>query len=121
MIEQPWGGLRWWLASLRHYGQAWRYYPDWALNAAKWDIGSQTLFFLAVLTALIFMPLEFKLAALVLLLLRYIIVVVRMRSVGKRVGEKGVALRYFLFDLFNPLLMLCLGVIMLRKDYSAWK
>lgn len=121
VIEQPWGGLRWWLASLRHYGQAWRYYPDWALNAAKWDIGSQTLFFLAVLTALIFMPLEFKLAALVLLLLRYIIVVVRMRSVGKRVGEKGVALRYFLFDLFNPLLMLCLGVIMLRKDYSAWK
>lgn len=121
VIEQPWGGLRWWLATLRHYGQAWRYYPDWALNVAKWDIGSQTLFFLAVLTALIFMPLEFKLAALVLLLLRYIVVVMRMRSVGKRVGERGVALRYFLFDLFNPMLMLCLGVIMLRKDYSAWK
>lgn len=121
VVEQPWGGLRWWLASLRHYGQAWRYYPDWALNAAKWDIGSQSLFFLSVLTALIFMPLEFKLAVLLLLLVRYLVVVLRMRSVGKRVGEKGVALRYFLFDLFNPLLMLCLGVIMLRKDYSAWK
>jgi hypothetical protein len=121
VLEQPWGGLRWWLGRLRHYGQAWRYYPEWTLTEAKWDLGSQTLFFLTVLTALIFMPLEFKLATLVLFLLRYLIVVLRVRSIAKRVGEQGVALRYFIFDLFNPLLMLCLHVIMLRKDPTAWK
>jgi hypothetical protein len=91
------------------------------LTEAKWDLGSQTLFFLTVLTALIFMPLEFKLVTLVLFLLRYLIVVLRVRSIAKRVGEQGVALRYFIFDLFNPLLMLCLHVIMLRKDPTAWK
>ena len=121
VLEQPWGGLRWWLGRLRHYGQAWRYYPEWTLTEAKWDLGSQTLFFLTVLIALIFMPLEFKLATLVLFLLRYLIVVLRVRSIAKRVGEQGVALRYFIFDLFNPLLMLCLHVIMLRKDPTAWK
>lgn len=121
VVEQPWGGLRWWLGRLRHYGQAWRYYPEWTLNAVRWDVGSQSLFFIAVLTALIFMPLEFKLAALVLLLLRYLFVVLRIRSVAKRVGEKGVVWRYFIFDMFNPLLMLSLLVIMLRKDETAWK
>ena len=121
VVEQPWGGLRWWLGRLRHYGQAWRYYPEWTLNAVRWDVGSQSLFFIAVFTALIFMPLEFKLAALVLLLLRYLFVVLRIRSVAKRVGEKGVVWRYFIFDMFNPLLMLSLLVIMLRKDETAWK
>jgi len=29
--------------------------------------------------------------------------------------------RYFIFDMFNPLLMLSLLVIMLRKDETAWK
>ena len=121
VLEQPWGGLGWWLGRLRHYGQAWSYYPEWTLTEAKWDLGSQTLFFLTVLTALIFMPLEFKIAVLVLFLLRYLIVVLRIRSVAKRVGEQGVALRYFIFDLFNPILMLCLHLIMLRKDPTAWK
>ena len=121
VIEHPWGGLGWWLGRLRHYGVAWRYYPDWAVSAATWDLGSQTLFFLTVLTALIFMPLEYKLAALLLALLRYLFVVLRVRAVAKRVGEKGVALRYFIFDLFNPLMMLGLRTIMLRKDLTAWK
>ena len=121
MIERPWGGLGWWLGRLRHYGQAWRYYPDWTLTAARWDICSQSLLFLAALTALIFMPLEFKLATLDVLLLRYIFVLLRVRAIAKRVGEKSVLLRYFIFDLLNPVLMLSLGVIMLRKDSTAWK
>ena len=121
MVEHPWGGLGWWLGRLRHYGQAWRYYPDWAVSAATWDLGSQSLFFLTVLTALIFMPLEYKLAVLVLALVRYLFVVLRIRAIAKRVGEKGVALRYFIFDIFNPLLMLGLRAIMLRKDETAWK
>ena len=121
VVEQNCGGLRWWLGRLRHYGQAWQYYPDWTLTEAKWDLGSQSLFFLASLAALIFMPLEYKLAVVVLMLLRYLFVVLRVRSIANRVGEKSVALKYFLFDLFNPLLMVALHIIMLRKDSTAWK
>lgn len=121
MIEQPWGGMRWWVSQLHHYGTAYRFYPREVRNAVEWDLGSQVLFFLTVLTAIIFMPFEFKIAALLLLLIRYLVVALRVGSVAKRVGEKSMALRYFLFDMFNPLLMLWVGVVMLRKDDTVWR
>ncbi|MBQ1252850.1 MAG: glycosyltransferase, partial [Alistipes sp.] len=121
MMEHPWGGLCWWLGRMRHYGQTWQFYPDWVHSSIQWDLGSQALLFLTAITALIFMPLEFKVATIILLLLRYLIVALRIRSIAKRVGERGAALKYFIFDLMNPILMMCLGIIMLRKDLTAWK
>ncbi len=121
MSEKQWGGLKWWIGHLRHYGEAYKFYPHAARNAMEQELGSQILFFLTIITAMIFLPLEVKLAALVLLIVRYIAVVVRARSIAKRVGEKGVAMRYFIFDLFNPLLMICTRISMLRKDSTAWK
>ena len=121
MLEHAWGGWRWWIAQLRHYGEAYKLYPIEIRNTIEWELGSQTLFFLTILAALIIMPLEFKLAALLLLILRYIIVMLRAHSIAKRVGEKGVMLRYWIFDLFNPLLMLCVRVAMIRKDSTVWR
>ena len=121
MIQQPWGGLKWWISQLHHYGSAYRYYPRNIRNNIEWELGSQVLFFIAILTAIIFMPLEFKIAAALLLIIRYIVVVLRVRSVAKRVGERGMALRYALFDLFNPLLMLGVKIAMLRKDETVWR
>lgn len=121
MLEHAWGGWRWWIAQLRHYGEAYKLYPIEIRNTIEWELGSQTLFFLTILSALILMPLEFKLAALLLLILRYIIVMLRAHSIAKRVGEKGVMLRYWIFDIFNPLLMLCVRVAMIRKDSTVWR
>jgi hypothetical protein len=87
----------------------------------EWDLGSQSLFFLCSLVALVAMPLEFKAAAALLLLIRYLTAMLRARSIAKRVGEKGVALRYFIFDIVNPVLMLCTRIAMMRKDSTAWK
>ena len=121
MLEHAWGGWRWWIAQLRHYGEAYKLYPIEIRNTIEWELGSQTLFFLTILAALIIMPLELKLAALLLLILRYIIVMLRAHSIAKRVGEKGVMLRYWIFDIFNPLLMLCVRVAMIRKDSTVWR
>ena len=121
MLEHAWGGWRWWIAQLRHYGEAYKLYPIEIRNTIEWELGSQMLFFLTILAALIIMPLEFKLAALLLLILRYIIVMLRAHSIAKRVGEKGVMLRYWIFDIFNPLLMLCVRVAMIRKDSTVWR
>ena len=121
MLEHAWGGWRWWIAQLRHYGEAYKLYPIEIRNTIDWELGSQALFFLPVRAALIIMPLEFKLAALLLLILRYIIVMLRAHSIAKRVGEKGVMLRYWIFDIFNPLLMLCVRVAMIRKDSTVWR
>lgn len=121
MIEHPWGGLRWWIGKLRHYGEAYKLYPIELRNNIEWDLASQVLFFLTIITALVVMPLEFKAAALILLLLRYLVVVLRVRSIAKRVGEKSIALRYWIFDMFNPLLMLCVRIAMLHKDSTVWR
>lgn len=121
MVERVWGGMRWWISQLRHYGTAYRFYPQSVRNAVSWDLGSQVLLLAAVVTALICMPLEFKLGALLLILVRYVVAVLRVRSVAKRVGEKNMALKYFIFDLFNPLLMLCVRFSLMRKDDTAWR
>lgn len=121
MIEKQWGGMKWWLSHLHHYGEAYRYYPHAARNAMEWELGSQVLFFLCILTALIVMPLEFKAAAAILLLVRYIVAVVRACSIARRVGEKSIAWRYFIFDIMNPIIMICARIALLHKDSTAWK
>lgn len=121
MIERQWGGIRWWMSHLRHYGEAYRFYPIDARNALEWDLGSQVLLFMVALTAIIFMPIEFKAAAIITLLIRYIAATIRIRSIAKRVGEKGVALRYFIFDVWNPLMMFMVRTSMVKKDLTAWK
>ena len=67
------------------------------------------------------MPLEFKAAALLLLLTRYLIAMLRVRSIAKRVGENKVVLRYWICDIFNPWLMLCGRTAMIRKDSTVWR
>lgn len=121
MIERQWGGMKWWMQHLHHYAEAYRYYPHAARNAMEWDLGSQVLFFLSALVALVVMPLEVKAVAALLLITRYLVAMLRARSIAKRVGEKGVALRYFIFDVINPVIMLGTRIAMLRKDSTAWK
>lgn len=120
-IEHPWGGLRWWFGRLRYYGSAYEFYPRRVRTAIEWDLGSQTLFLLAALAAIIFMPVEFKAAAALLVLLRYAAALYRIRSIAKRVGEQGVALRFFIFDLFNPLMMMALRLSLVRKVPGVWR
>ena len=120
-IEHPWGGLRWFFGRLRYYGSAYEFYPRTVRTAIEWDLGSQVLFLLAALTAIIFMPVEFKAAAAALMLLRYAAALYRIRSVARRVGEKDVALRFFIFDLFNPLLLAAVRLSLVRKVPEAWR
>ena len=67
------------------------------------------------------MPVEFKAAAALLVLLRYAAALYRIRSIAKRVGEQGVALRFFIFDLFNPLMMMALRLSLVRKVPGVWR
>lgn len=120
-VEHPWGGLRWWFGRLRYYGSAYALYPRDVRTAIEWDLGSQTLFLLAVAAAFVFMPVEFKAAAAILLLLRYAAAVYRIKSIAKRVGERGVALRFFLFDLFNPLMLAAVRLSLVRKVQGVWR
>lgn len=121
MVEHPWGGMRWWISQMRHYGSAYTFYPIGVRNRIEWDLGSQVLFFISLLAMIILLPLEVKLAAILLMLIRYIAVILRVHSIAKRVGERNTALRYFIFDLFNPILMLCVRLSLIKKDSTVWR
>ena len=119
--EKTWGGLGWWLGQLRYYGSAFRYYPGDVKRFVRWEPGSRALFFLTALCALAVMPLEYKLGALLLVLIRYGVVVWEVRRVARRLGEEGILGRYFLYDLISPLWTAVLGITLLRRDERVWR
>ena len=121
LSEKTWGGLRWWMSQLRYYGSAERFYPLDVKNFVQWEHGSRVLFFAATVCALVAMPFEYRIAAGVLLLLRYVVVIAGVRRLARRLGESGMIGRYFLYDLTSPLWAFWLGVLSLRRDDRVWR
>lgn len=119
--EKTWGGAGWWMNRLRYYGSAVRFYPRAVKNFLEWELYSRALFFATVVCALCVMPFEYKIAAAALLAARYVTVAVEVRRLARRLGERAVAGRYFLYDLIGPLWALWLGVLLLRKDERVWR
>lgn len=95
---------RWreWLEIMRYNASTREHYPTWAKGVGRRERGSRLLFFLAAIAAIVVLPLELKLGAVGIILVRYLIVVWSSRRVAQRLGERGVAARYWLYDLFGP-------------------
>ena len=87
----------------------------------RWELGSRVLFFLTLLCALVVMPVEYKLGAVLIALVRYGFVLFGVRRVARRLGEEGILGRYFLYDLLSPLWSAILGVLLLRRDERVWR
>lgn len=119
--ERVWGGLKWWFSQLRYFGSSYRFYPGSVKWYIRWEMISRVLFFIAGLGALILMPLEYKLGTAGLLLLRYAAVVFEVRRISRRLGEEGLVLRYFVYDLLSPLFGVVLNVLLLRRDDRVWR
>ncbi|WP_295958879.1 glycosyltransferase [uncultured Alistipes sp.] len=119
--EKTWGGMGWWMGQLRYFGSAFRFYPQAVKNFIQWELGSRALFFATVLCALAVMPFEYKLAALALLLVRYVLVAVQVRRLARRLGERGIAGCYFIYDLLSPLWALALCILLVRRDDRVWR
>ena len=79
------------------------------------------LFFATVVCALAVMPPEYKLAALLLAVIRYVGVAFEVRRIARRLGEGGIAGRYFIYDLLGPLWAAALGAMLLRRDNRVWR
>ena len=119
--EKTWGGMSWWRSHLRYFGSAFRFYPRGAKNFVQWETGSRLLFFLQAVCALVFMPLEFKLAVVAALVVRYAVVVWQIRRLSQRLGETGLAGLYFVYDLLSPLWDVSISLSLLRKDARVWR
>ena len=97
-----------WVEQMRYLGNARRFYPAYAKLLTARELRSRALFFLVIVAIIAILPLELGLGAIGLLLLRYAIVVWSSRRVAHKLGERDMALKYWIYDLFGPMLEMML-------------
>lgn len=97
-----------WVEQMRYLGNARRFYPAYAKLFTARELRSRALFFLVIVAIIAILPLELGLGAIGLLLLRYAIVVWSSRRVAHKLGERDMALKYWIYDLFGPMLEMML-------------
>ncbi len=119
--QRMWSGAKWWISQLTYFGAARRFYPRRVRCAKWWEVISRLLFFLLIGYSIAVMPLYFAIGAGVLLLLRYLFVLWEVRRISRRLGERGLCLCYFLYDLFSPLWEVIFALLLLRKDERVWR
>lgn len=93
-----------WKEQMRYYGNTRQFYPAAAKHFTTRELGSRALFFIVVIAIIVILPLELKLGAIGLLLLRYAIAVWSSRRVAHKLGERDMALKYWIYDLLGPML-----------------
>lgn len=93
-----------WKEQMRYYGNTRQFYPAAAKHFTTRELGSRALFFIVVIAIIVILPLELKLGAIGLLLLRYAIAVWSSRRVAHKLGERDMALKYWIYDLMGPML-----------------
>lgn len=113
VLQMRWGGLRWWFHECRFRNHAYPFYPRQARNFIEWEAGSRLLFFVVAAACIVLMPPEVKMAAAAVVALRFAAVIVRMRRVARRLGERRLMPLYFINDLLEPLAGM--AVILSRK------
>lgn len=110
-----------WIEQMRYLGYARRFYPIAAKCFTNRELGSRALFFLAALVAIVVMPLEIKLGAIGLIILRYLFVVWSSRRTAQKLGERDIALNYWIYDLLGPALEWMLWSKKSNSTPRIWK
>ena len=93
-----------WKEQMRYYGNTRQFYPTAAKHFTTRELGSRALFFIVAIAIIVILPLELKLGAIGLLLARYAIAVWSSRRVAHKLGERDMALKYWIYDLLGPML-----------------
>ena len=93
-----------WKEQMRYLGNTRQFYPADAKRFTSRELGSRALFFITAIAIIAILPLELKLGAIGLILMRYAIVVWSSRRVAQKLGERGIALKYWIYDLLGPML-----------------
>jgi glycosyltransferase involved in cell wall biosynthesis len=120
--ETLWGGLRAWWRRRRLSGRARDIYPAWAKRAVSMELIIRTLFMATVAGCALWMPLYTGLGALGLWLIRLFVVRHQVARISRRLGEKGLATRMMLWDIFEPLVSLIATLSQsIRPAREVWK
>ena len=118
--ERTWGGWSWWWRKIKNLHTTHKYYPRGAMATQITELIFRVLFFAAIVTALVFMPWEFKIATISVLLLRYFFVMFVTVRNARRLGESGLLALHVIYDIIEPLLRLCISLASHRKNRQLW-
>jgi hypothetical protein len=119
--EQRPESWREWLEYMRYYGSTVDSYPASRRLFMRRERGSRVLFFLSSIVAIVVMPLEVKIAVAALLLLRYIIVLFSSYRVGRKLGERGIVSKYWIYDIVGPMVEWIIGSHDSHNTPKIWR
>jgi glycosyltransferase involved in cell wall biosynthesis len=118
--ERTWGGWSWWWRRTKLAHTTHRYYPKGAMATSIAELVIRTLFFASVITAFVLMPWEFAIAALVVALLRYFVVMFVVVRNARRLGEGGLIALHFVYDIIEPMLRPAIALASHKKFKKSW-
>lgn len=123
MRQQVWGNAADWFRREMKARSAWRYYPLAVRNYIEWETWSRVLLTASCITVAACMPPEMAVGAGTVLLLRFALVQFQVWRICRRLGEKGIAGTYLIYDIFSPLyaLMLWGAEALPFKQRRKWK
>ena len=118
--ERTWGGWSWWWHRIKLLRTTHRYYPSGVMLTSISELVSRVLFFAAILVAIILMPWEFAVAAIVVALLRYFLVIFATIRNTRRLGESGLVSLHFVYDIIEPALRFIIALSSYRRSKKSW-
>ena len=118
--ERIWGGFKWWLQQARMLRTTHRFYPKGTLRPFTAELSLRTLFFGAVIAGIILLPWQFKLAALAVAAVRYLLALFVFTRNARRLGETGLAKMHILYDLIEPALRLFVAITPRTTGSKTW-
>jgi glycosyltransferase involved in cell wall biosynthesis len=101
--RRQWGGLKWWRRERLLLSNAFRLYPARVRRYIGAELWSRVLFFAGIAALAIVMPVEIKIFAAALLIIRYAVVAVQAARVSRCLSERGLWSVLCICDLFSPL------------------
>lgn len=119
--EKRWGGLSWWYNRTLYHGATRQFYSFGAKNFIAFELTARILFFAATICAIVMMPLEYGLAAIGLMAIRYLTVAFVILRVSRRLGENGIVGRHVLYDIAEPFVRAYVRLSLLKRNENAWR
>ena len=113
--ERIWGGWGWWWLRVRRLHSTRHYYTQKATSVARTELALRALFFIVAIAAIVLLPLKFKLITAGLVILRYLFVLFILSRNARRLGERGLTGRHFIYDIIEPTLRLLIAMSSHRK------
>lgn len=120
--QTVWGGAGWWFSDRKLYSSTFRYYPAKVKRYIGIELWSRFLFFATVAASIVMLPLELKIFAGAMFVIRLSLVLFEIRRISLRLSEEGIVRVAAIYDLCSPFYEAMLAVSRrLKRAPGLWR